>query len=146
MSSLRQAERERPLGAASGLPEAVVVISGVVETGDRRGRLLGFPTANLALGSHPVSDGVWAGWLILQTGEQHLAAISVGCRPTFHGREGRRLLEAHVLDFSGDLYESVVKVGLCVRLRPQLTFASAEELVQQMRNDLLETRAWAGRR
>jgi len=75
---------------------SAVVVRGAVERGDQRGRTLGFPTANLSIDGTALEDGVWAGWLDRGAG-LHLSAISVGGRPTFYGRAGQRLLEAHVL-------------------------------------------------
>lgn len=79
------------------------VVTGTVVPGDQRGRQLGFPTANLALApcdTHP-RDGVYAGSVTCGDVVSHPAAISVGRRNTFYG-DGIRLLEAHLLDFSGD--------------------------------------------
>jgi riboflavin kinase/FMN adenylyltransferase len=134
-------ELDRVVGAHAG-----TIISGVVETGDQRGRTLGFPTANLALDGHRANvpaDGVWAGWLRRESGTTHVAAISIGRRPTFYGREGIRLLEAHVLDFDGDLYGSLIEVGLCLRIRGQQAFESVGALVEQLHRDVSETRRWA---
>jgi riboflavin kinase/FMN adenylyltransferase len=117
-------------------------VRGIVSLGDQRGRTLGFPTANLAIAGLAVSDGVFAGWLQRADGELHAAAISIGGRPTFYGRGGIRLVEAHVLDFDGDLYGEVVAVGLELRLRAQRRFDSIDELVAQLRADVTETRRW----
>ena len=75
----------------------------------------------------------------------HVAAVSVGHRPTYYGKDGDRLLEAHLLDFTGDLYDLEVLVRLHVRLRPQRTFSGSAELVDQMQRDVADTRAWAVR-
>jgi riboflavin kinase/FMN adenylyltransferase len=131
-------EVDRFSDLAAGSP----VVSGVVELGDQRGRTLGFPTANLAIGEGSASDGVWAGWLQRGHEERYLAAISIGRRPTFYGRDGIRLLEAHVLDFAGDLYGSLVDVGLGMRIRSQRRFASIDELVARLDLDIEETRRW----
>lgn len=78
------------------------VARGRVAHGDARGRELGFPTANLSTDGDAL-DGVWAGRLERADGTRHVAAISIGARPTFYGNCGRRLLAAHVLDFARDL-------------------------------------------
>lgn len=127
----------------SGAPGLAMVVRGEVEYGDQRGRQLGFPTANVALGGDDPDDGVWAGWLDRSTGERLLTAVSVGRRQTFYGRAGKRLLEAHVVDFEGDLYGEVVTVWLGRRLRGQRTFAGLDELVAQLRQDVVATRAWS---
>lgn len=123
------------------------VLRGVVVTGDRRGGSeLGFPTANVELDAGAPDlpeDGVYAGWLEDESGVRRAAAVSVGSRPTYYGEHGARLLEAYVLDFSGDLYGHQVAVGLVVRLRGQTAFASSEELIAQMHKDVEAVRALA---
>lgn len=126
-----------------------LLVEGVVEHGDERGRLLGFPTANVAVPEHGLKDGVWAGTVQLDPaldgtgGTVHVAAVSVGHRPTYYGKDGERLLEANLLDFDGDLYGRTVRIHLHVRLRPQRRYAGSAELVDQLRRDVVETRQWA---
>jgi FAD synthase len=123
-------------------PHPTITVSGGVERGDRRGRTIGFPTANLAVEHISVMDGVWAGWLQRST-DVHVAAISVGTRPTFYGRAGFRLLEAHLLDFDDDLYDELVTVTLVQRLRGIVRFGGVDELVTQLHEDIAATRAWS---
>jgi FAD synthase len=80
------------------------LIAGTVEHGDQRGRELGFPTVNLPIEEGIVGDGVWVGTVTLGDGSAYAATVSVGRRVTFYGRNGFRLVEAYLLDFSGDLY------------------------------------------
>jgi hypothetical protein len=123
-----------------------VVIEGSVEHGDERGRQLGFPTANLRDVSAVRLDGVYAATFQVdpaRSGPRYVAAVSVGRRPTYYGRHGIRLLEAHVLDFDGDLYGRWVRIELLVRLRPQHRFVDTPTLVRQLRLDVAATRAWA---
>ncbi|PRY16745.1 riboflavin kinase [Kineococcus rhizosphaerae] len=131
-----------PTGAA-----AAQRIEGVVEHGDERGRLLGFPTANLGVHGQDLRDGVWAGLVEVDPGTgratTHVAAVSVGHRPTYYDRTGERLLEANLLDFSGDLYGRRVIVHLITRLRPQRRSTGSEELVTQLRADVAAVREWA---
>ncbi|HLR28213.1 MAG TPA: bifunctional riboflavin kinase/FAD synthetase [Ruania sp.] len=115
---------------------------GRVVHGEARGRALGFPTANLAAeatGTIP-ADGIYAGWLQCQgpEGPERMpAAISIGTNPTFQGH--LRQVEAHVLGRDDlDLYGDEVRVEFVSRLRPTLEFAGVEELVTQMRHDVLE--------
>ena len=115
---------------------------GRVVHGEARGRMLGFPTANLATtatGTIP-ADGVYAGWLLRSsgTGEQRMpAAISIGTNPTFDGQV--RQVEAHVLGRTDlDLYGAEVVVEFVRRLRPTLRFEGIDPLVAQMRQDVLE--------
>jgi hypothetical protein len=126
----------------SAAPKHVGLIEGRVEHGDRRGRELGFPTANIVLGDESVSDGVWAGRVRLPDGDTYGAAVSVGRRATFYGRDGIRLLEAHLLDFSGDLYGQWLRVWLDHRIRPQRRFSDGEALVKQMNQDIAGARRW----
>ena len=118
-----------------------VVVRGSVELGDQRGRTLGFPTANLSIEGAVLKDGVFAGWLDRGSG-LHLAAISIGGRPTFYGRDGFRLLEAHVLDFDDDLYGETVTIWLCHRIRGQRRFSSLDALVTQLHDDIGACRRW----
>ncbi|PRY18318.1 riboflavin kinase [Kineococcus rhizosphaerae] len=125
------------------------VVTGVVVPGDQRGRLLGFPTANVAVPHHALQDGVWAGTVLLDPapdgtpGTLHVAAVSVGHRPTYYGKDGERLLEANLLDFDGDLYGRRVQIDLHVRLRPQRRYSGSTELVEQLHRDVQDTRRWA---
>src|SRR5690606_38591607 len=79
---------------------------GRVDRGDQRGRDLGFPTANVAVPDEIQlpADGIYAGWYERPDGSTVAAAISLGRRPTFYEDQPTSLLEAHLLDFSGDLY------------------------------------------
>ncbi len=124
-----------------------LIVEGVVETGAQRGRELGFPTANLSLAGDAVrGDGVWAGLVRLLDEPDswpRVAAVSVGRRPTFYDRRGPRLLEAHLLDFRGDLYGRPIRVELCQRLRPMRAFGSVEALVRQLGDDIADARGWA---
>ncbi|WP_410568440.1 riboflavin kinase [Amycolatopsis sp. cmx-4-61] len=125
------------------MPEYFVV-RGTVEPGDKRGRELGFPTANIALRDQDgfLGDGVWAGWIGRPDGTRLPAAISVGRRPTYYGADGYRLLEAHVLDFSGNLYGETLVVWLGSRLRAQQKYDSAEDLITALKNDIAVAGQW----
>ncbi|RTL64870.1 MAG: bifunctional riboflavin kinase/FAD synthetase [Pseudonocardiaceae bacterium] len=114
-------------------------IDGVVVHGDRRGRELGFPTANVA--SPPwtalPADGVYAGRFVI--GERSLpAAVSVGTNPTFSGRQ--RTVEAYVLDVDEDFYGHEVSVEFTHRLRGMERYDGIEALVEQMHRDVAQTR------
>ena len=118
-------------------------IEGAVEHGDKRGRTLGFPTANIALGDlHPPRFGIYAVVVDVLDGPHRgrwRGAASVGERPTF----GVNLpnLEVYLMDFAGDLYGAQLSVALVAFLRPELRFESVEALVEQMRADVAEARA-----
>ena len=134
-------------GDVAGAAEALgrpYAVRGVVVRGDRRGRELGFPTANVpadALTAVP-PDGVYAGRLRrLDNGETYPAAISVGTNPTFDGVRERRV-ESYVLDRTDlDLYGVEVEVSFVDRLRGMVAFESIDELVEQMRADVDRARA-----
>lgn len=115
-------------------------IDGTVVPGDRRGRELGFPTANIepeAALAVP-ADGIYA-TIISTGGERRMAATSIGVRPTF-GDGGHRLIEAFVLDFEGDLYGRRVELEFVERLRGEVKFDGVGPLVTQMNRDVSETR------
>jgi 3,4-dihydroxy 2-butanone 4-phosphate synthase/GTP cyclohydrolase II len=123
--------------------ESGLTVEGKVVHGDRRGRELGFPTANLELADGRESeppDGVWAGRCQLADGKSFAAAISVGRRPTFYREVGSRLLEAHLLDFDGDLYGHQVVVHLDHWIRGQSAFSSTEELIEALKDDVARAR------
>ncbi len=111
-------------------------VEGIVVTGDRRGRKLGFPTANVRIGPEvELDDGVYAGVVELKDGSRHRAAVSVGRRPQYHAA-GERLVEAHLLDFDGDLYGQKIRVELGDLVRPQRVFETEHELVAQISRDV----------
>jgi riboflavin kinase/FMN adenylyltransferase len=122
-------------------------VRGTVEHGDKRGRELGFPTANLHIPAEIQlpADGIYAGWFERADGTVHPTAMSLGHRPTFYERpEGAPLLECNVLDFSGDLYGEAVKVRFVERLRGEVRFDGVDALVAQMGADVAQTRALLG--
>lgn len=123
-------------------------VRGIVERGDQRGRTLGFPTANVAVGGDVMlpADGVYAAVYITPDGVERPAAVSIGRRPTFYEDNGLLLVEAFLLDFDGDLYGQGAAVRVTDFIRGQERFASAEELVTQMTRDVTEVRAALSRR
>jgi riboflavin kinase/FMN adenylyltransferase len=121
-----------------GRPPRPHEVRGTVEEGDRRGRELGFPTANVAVPSRTClpADGIYAGTFVDEGDVERACAISLGRRPTFYEHADRSLLEAHLLDFEGDLYGQAVKVRFVEHIRPELRFDSVEELVERMGRDV----------
>lgn len=121
-------------------------VRGVVTRGDRRGRQLGFPTANVAVSELIClpADGVYAGWYLRPDGVRLPAALSLGRRPTFYEEADLALLEAYVLDFDGDLYGETARVEFVAHLRGQLRFDSVGDLVAQMDRDVATTRQVLG--
>jgi riboflavin kinase/FMN adenylyltransferase len=113
-------------------------VRGTVETGDRRGRELGFPTANVAVPARTClpADGIYAGVFVDADGVERPCAISLGRRPTFYDHADSSLLEAFILDFDGDLYGQEVRVRFVDRIRGEERFASVDDLVAQMHRDV----------
>ena len=87
------------------------------------------------------ADGIYAGWYERPDGSVHPSAISLGRRPTFYEEAHASLLEAHLLDFDGDLYDEPAKVRFVARLRGEVRFDGVEALVEQIRRDCDEARA-----
>ena len=128
---LRGGEVERAAKLLGRPPE----VEGTVVAGDARGGTLGFPTANLRLEPDLLvpAYGIYAG-----AADGHRAAISIGTNPHYGGAERR--VEAHLLDFEGDLYGRRLVVELWRRLRDEQSFSSEDELVAQIARDVEDTR------
>src|SRR5699024_10504527 len=113
-------------------------LRGRVVPGERKGRELGFPTANLAL-EHPEklvpAEGIYAGWVAGRHGILP-AAVHIGPRPVFGGYPSS--IEAHILGFEGDLYGETVRIDFVRSIRPVLDFPSVEALVARMEVDVAE--------
>ncbi len=131
------AGRVEDAGSLLGRPYA---ISGRIEHGEKRGRALGYPTINVATPRERLlpRDGIYATWVRLE-GERHPAATNLGVRPTFGG--GKRVLESFLIDWSGKAYGATVTTAFVRRLRDELRFASAEDLVRQIERDVVEARS-----
>jgi riboflavin kinase/FMN adenylyltransferase len=130
------------VAAAADLLARPFELRGVVEHGDHRGRALGFPTANVAIPGDVAlpGNGVYAGWYVRPDGTEHPAAINIGRRPTFYDENGLLLLEAHLLDFQGDLYGERARVRFRQRLRDEVRFDGLDSLVAQIHRDVEEAR------
>ncbi|MDR2895812.1 MAG: riboflavin biosynthesis protein RibF [Propionibacteriaceae bacterium] len=139
-SAIRQALTKGDLTLANRLLGRTFSYQGLVAHGDRRGRQLGFPTANLIISDDLAvpADGVYAGRL--RVGAQSwTAAISVGANITFAGRQRR--VEAHAIGVGGlDLYDQPAVVEFMIHLRGQVRFASVDQLVSQMQVDVAQAR------
>jgi riboflavin kinase / FMN adenylyltransferase len=116
---------------------------GSVVSGDQRGRLLGFPTANVEVPNSMClpADGVYAGWYFEPDGKRHACAINLGRRPTFYEHADHSLLEAHLLDFEGDLYGQRARVQFTHFLRSERKFTGIDALVAQLKLDIEHARA-----
>lgn len=118
-------------------------VEGIVVEGDHRGRALGFPTANLEPGAAPVPpEGVYAGHATRADGTRYLAAISIGTRPTYYGDDAAVIVEAHLLDFDGDLYGERLGIEIEDLVREQARFASEGQLRAQIAADVEAVRTW----
>ena len=113
-------------------------VRGFVVQGDQRGRLLGFPTANVEVPNRVClpADGVYAGWYVRPDGSTHACAINLGRRPTFYEHADHSLLEAHLLDFDGDLYGERARVRFAHFLRSERKFDGIDALVEQLKHDV----------
>ena len=139
-SRIRAALRAGDPQEAARLLTRPYAIRGVVEHGDKRGRTIGYPTANLALESYlRPAYGIYAvTGRILATGEVLKGAANIGVRPQFE--PPKELLEPYFFDFAGDLYGQEIEVAFHHFLRPEAKFASLEALVAQMDADCARAR------
>jgi len=143
-SRIRRALGDGEIEAAADLIGSAPLLRGNVVHGDERGRELGFPTANLAFAYSAALPalGIYLGRVSVSeraVGPGHPALVSVGVRPTFHD-DGRVLVEVHLLDWDGDLYDTTLDVEMMSRLREERRFANVAALVTQMRADEAEAR------
>lgn len=118
-------------------------VRGVVIEGDQRGRTIGFPTANVNIpaGMCLPADGVYAGIYRRPDGTEHSCAINLGRRPTFYANQDYSLLEAYLLDFTGDLYGEDASVQFVAFLRSEKQFGGLDELKEQLVKDIESARA-----
>lgn len=113
--------------------------AGEVVAGEKRGRTLGFPTANLEINQELLvpANGVYAA-KIYHNGDTYFGLANIGVKPTFHGK--KRNIEVHLLDFCEDLYGKQIKVSFTRRIRGEKKFASPSELIKQIEMDIHEAR------
>jgi riboflavin kinase / FMN adenylyltransferase len=132
---IRDLVRQGRVAEAAPLLGRPVEVEGVVVAGDARGGTLGFPTANLRVAPNLLvpAFGIYAG-----AANDHRAAISIGMNPHYGGRERR--VEAHLLDFAGELYGERLVLQLWQRLRDEQAFASEADLIAQIAQDVETTR------
>jgi riboflavin kinase/FMN adenylyltransferase len=138
-SRIREALQAGDCETAAALLTRPFAIEGVVEHGDKRGRELGYPTANLSLGNYlRPRFGIYAVRGRLPDGRVLNGAANLGVRPTFD--PPKELLEPYFFDFAGDLYGQTIEVELISFIRPEQRFESMEALVRQMEADCAEAR------
>jgi riboflavin kinase/FMN adenylyltransferase len=136
---IREALETGDLAAATRLLSRDFAVEGVVQSGDRRGRELGYPTANMTLGDYQRPRyGIYAVRVTLDDGSEHPGVASLGVRPTFEPPQ--ELLETHLLDFAGDLYGRKIEVALHAFIRDEKKFDDIEALVAHMREDEAKAR------
>ena len=143
-TGIRKALRSGKPEEAARLLGHPFAVEGRVERGDRRGHTLGFPTANLRLGGHMrPAYGIYAVRVAVMEEDRvvsrHDGVANLGIRPMYESAEP--LLEAHLFDFSGDLYGKHLSVELIAYLCPEAKFAGVEELKAQMAKDCEAARA-----
>jgi len=138
-SRIREALKAGDPGTATRLLSRPFAIEGVVVHGDKRGRELGWPTANVELGPYQrPAYGIYAVRVRLDDGSEHDGVASVGVRPMFE--PPKELLEAVLFDFEGDLYGRTIEVSFHHYLRPEMKFDGLEALKHQMDKDAAEAR------
>jgi riboflavin kinase/FMN adenylyltransferase len=121
-------------------------LAGQVVEGAKRGRQLGIPTANLAIWDEHAVPAVGVYACRAAAGGTHRpdgqvqAVVNIGFRPTFEGGEARPVVEAHLLDFTGDLYGQTLQLEFAARLRPEQKFPGVEALLAQIRQDIVQAR------
>lgn len=140
-TAIRAALQDGQIEQANDWLGRAYAVSGEVIHGEKRGRQLGFPTANMDVWSEQVipANGVYAGRARLGE-EQFMAAINVGIRPQFNG--SNITVEPYLLDFDRDIYGQQLEITFETRLRPEGKFASLEALIDQISRDVDDTRAY----
>jgi len=141
-TAIRRALAGGEIETATRLFGRALEVRGTVVTGDQRGRTIGFATANVEIpnGMCLPSDGVYAGLYRRPDGSEHACAINLGRRPTFYVNAEHSLLEAHLLDFAGDLYGEDAAVTFVAFLRSEKQFAGIDELKTQLKLDVEHAR------
>lgn len=138
-SLVRERLRQGEVEQARQMLGRAFTLEGTVAAGDGRGRTIGVPTANLSIWEEQLlpAKGVYATWAVLGD-DRYMAATNIGLRPTFAGE--KMTVEAHLLDFSGDIYGETVELLFQKRLRAEKRFQGLEALVAQIDKDIAATR------
>jgi riboflavin kinase/FMN adenylyltransferase len=140
-SKIRQLLNLGEVEQASLLLDRRYNLSGIVVPGDHRGRLLGYPTANLQIWAERLlpANGIYATRVIFQK-RVLMGATNIGIRPTFESEAGIPRVETYILDFNGDLYGKKIELEFVKYLRPEVHYSSVEELLNQIEKDTAQTR------
>ena len=141
-TAIRRALAGGEIDTATRMLGRAYEVRGTVESGDQRGRTIGFPTANVNVpeGMCMPSDGVYAGMYTRPDGSEHATAINLGRRPTFYVDQKASLLEAYLMDFNGDLYGETATVRFLSFLRSEKQFGGIDELKSQLQLDIEHAR------
>ncbi len=138
---VREALRSGDVARAARYLGRLFTLPGVVVQGSDRGKTLGFPTANLSIWKERACPGPGVYACNAAIGDKRYAAVTnIGVRPTFGDEDGKVLVEAHLLDFEGDLYGQVMRLTFVDRLRDEQRFSGPEELVRQITRDIRHAR------
>ena len=121
-------------------------LEGTVVEGDKRGRQIGFPTANLSIPEEMLlpRDGVYACWYSRPDGSRHMAAVNIGLRPTFQTNDSKSILEAHLIGFDGDLYGESGQIEFVEYLREERQFDGVDALAAQLKSDVQASQSLLG--
>ena len=121
-------------------------LEGTVVEGDKRGRQIGFPTANLSIPEEMLlpRDGVYACWYYRPDGSRHMAAVNIGLRPTFQTNDSKSVLEAHLIGFDGDLYGESGQIEFVEYLREERQFDGIDALAAQLKSDVQASQSLLG--
>ncbi len=140
-SAIRAALRAGEMRKVNSMLGRTYQLTGIVEHGDGRGRSIGIPTANLAVSQDLLTPeaGVYA-CQVTVANQTYAAVTNVGYRPTFYDQPDSVRVEAHILDFQGDIYKQEISVSFLERLRAEQRFSSIEALVSQINKDIEATR------
>ena len=142
-SQIRALLRRGAVAQAAKLLGREYALAGQVVAGERRGRAIGFPTANIKAWQEQIvpATGVYATWAILND-QRFMAAANIGTRPTFAGDD--ITIEAHLLDFDGEIYGENLELRFVDRLRDEIKFESLDALIKQIGADIAMTRQLLG--
>jgi len=145
-TAIRRALAGGDVARAAAMLGRFYEVRGTVVEGDRRGATIGFPTANVPVPKKMAwpADAVYAGWCTLPDGSRKGCAINIGRRPTFYEHAQQSLLEAHIIDFDGDLYGQQVQVEFVEFLRSERKFEGIEQLKDQLVRDVASARSHLG--
>ncbi len=145
-TAVRRAVAAGDVATASRLLGRYHEVRGPVVTGDQRGRTIGFPTANVAVPRDRAipGDAVYAAWYLRPDGSVHPSAVNIGKRPTFYDNAEHSLMEAHLIDFDGDLYGEEARVCFVEQLRGERRFDGIDALKAQLAEDIAAARRVLG--